>query len=84
MKALRISLDDDVIRREAPAVLATLIESVTIYPAGDRGPEAEVVARTADLIAYAANENSPRRGGNGGCSVLLVAGAGFEPATFRL
>ena len=58
-------------------MLATLIESVTIYPAGEHGAEAEVVARTADLIAYAANENSPRRGGDGGCSVTVVAGTGF-------
>ncbi|WP_425288453.1 recombinase family protein [Sphingomonas gellani] len=84
VEALRISLDDDAIRPEASAVLATLSESVTIYPAGERRPEAEVVARTANLIAYAANENSPRRSGDRGCSVKVVAGTGFEPVTFRL
>ena len=84
VEALRASLDDDAIRPEASAVLATLIESVTIYPAGERGPEAEVVARTADLIAYAANENTRPGGASGGCSVTVVAGTGFEPVTFRL
>ena len=84
VRALRTSLDDDAIRTEAASVLSTLIESVTIYPAGEYGPEAEVVAKVADLVAYAANENTRPGRPFGGRSVTVVAGAGFEPATFRL
>ena len=71
--ALRVSLDDEAIRTEATAILTTLIESVTIYP-GEDGPEAEVVARVGDLMAFAANENDPRRFRGGGRSVTVVAG----------
>ncbi len=81
---LRESLNDEAVRGEAGEILSTLIESVTIYPHEPGGPEAEVVARAADLMSFAANENSPRRGGDGGCSVMVVAGTGFEPVTFRL
>ncbi|MGP7796815.1 zinc ribbon domain-containing protein [Sphingomonas sp. CLY1604] len=82
--ALRASLDDDAIRPEASAVLARLIESVTIYPDGEDGPEAEVVAKVADLIAYAANENTRPGDAKDGRSIPVVAGTGFEPVTFRL
>jgi site-specific DNA recombinase len=81
---LRATLDHDEIRGEAAGTLSTSIKSVTAYPAGEHGPGAEVVAKVSDLIAYAANENSPERGRAGGCSLKLVAGTGFEPVTFRL
>lgn len=71
--ALRTSLDDAAVRSEAAAVLSTLIESVTIYPDESNGPEAEVVARMSNLMSFTANENSPRRGGDGGCSAKVVA-----------
>ncbi len=64
-----------------------LIESVTIYPDGANGPEAEVVANVSELAAFALNDNAaPGRGGvmSATSSMVLVAGAGFEPATFRL
>jgi site-specific DNA recombinase len=48
----------NMVRSEAAAVLSTLIESVTIYPAGDHGLEAEVVAKVSNLIAYATNNNA--------------------------
>jgi site-specific DNA recombinase len=81
--ALRTSLDDVTIRSEAASVLATLIESVTIYPNGEHGPEAEVVAKVSDLLAWATNDNAARKGGDRS-SIELVAGTGFEPVTFRL
>ncbi|WP_277971266.1 recombinase family protein, partial [Sphingomonas echinoides] len=75
--ALRQSLDDASIRTETAAVLSTLIESVTIYPDEPDGPEAEVVAKMTDLIAYAVNDNAAPRGGD--CSSMtVVAGTGFE------
>ena len=81
---LRAALNDKAIRRQAAETLSSLIESVTIYPDGENGPEAEVVAPLAPLMALAANENAPAAGVLRGRSVMVVAGAGFEPATFRL
>ncbi|WP_457355133.1 recombinase family protein [Sphingomonas sp. UYP23] len=81
--ALRESLDQQSVRGEAAEILATLIESVTIYPDGERGAEAEVVAKTAGLFAFATNANAAPKGGV--CSSMaVVAGTGFEPVTFRL
>ena len=52
-------------------------------PSGNRGPEAEVVAKVSDLLTLAVNDNATRMGGD--CSSMaLVAGTGFEPVTFRL
>ena len=81
--ALRAALDQDTVRGEAAEILSTLIESVTIYPDGENGPEAEVVAKAADLLAFATNDNAAPKGGE--CSsIAVVAGTGFEPVTFRL
>ncbi len=82
--ALRQSLDDEAIRTEAAAVMATLIESVTICPDEPGGPEAEVVAKVSDLLAWATNDNAAPGGGMMSSSVMVVAGTGFEPVTFRL
>lgn len=35
---------------------------MTIYPAGEHGPEAEVVAKVADPVAFATNDNAARKG----------------------
>ncbi|WP_162236841.1 recombinase family protein [Sphingomonas sp. Leaf208] len=80
---LREALDAETVRGEAAEILSTLIESVTIYPDGRDGPEAEVVAKVADLVAFATNDNAAREGGMSS-SMKLVAGTGFEPVTFRL
>ena len=60
-----------------------LIESVTIYPDGAKGPEAEVVSKVSELAAYALNDSAAPRGGVW-CPMAVVAGVGFEPTTFRL
>ncbi len=77
------TLNDQTVRGEAAEILSTLIESVTIYPEGPHGPEAEVVAKVSDLLAFATNANAAR-GGGVWCSMAVVAGTGFEPVTFRL
>ena len=61
--ALRQSLDDEAIRTEAAAVMSTLIESVTICPDDPGDPEAQVVAKVSDLLAWATNDNAAREGG---------------------
>jgi len=59
VEALRASLDDEVIRAAASAVLATLIKSVTIYPDGEHGPEAEVVAKASAMTHLAPQTTTP-------------------------
>ena len=82
VEALTATLDDASVRTEAAQVLSTLIESVTIYPAGERGPEAEVVAKVSDLIAWATNDNAAPKGGVGS-STAVVAGTGFDRCRTR-
>ena len=80
---LREALDTETVRGEAAEILSTLIESVTIYPEGEHGPEAEVVAQLSHLMAFATNDDAAPKGGV--CSsIAVVAGTGFEPVTFRL
>ena len=81
--ALRETLNEAIIRTEAAELMDHLIESVMIYPEGANGPEAEAVTQVADLAVFALNDNAAPRGGVSSF-VSVVAGAGFEPATFRL
>ncbi|KQO12763.1 hypothetical protein ASF09_00075 [Sphingomonas sp. Leaf242] len=74
--ALRKSLDDGSIRTEAAAVMSTPIESVTICPDEPGGPEAEVVAKVSNLLAWSTNDNAAPRGGVMSSSVMMVAGTG--------
>ena len=78
---LREALSDEGVRPRAAELIGQLIESVTIYP-GER-LEGEVSANIVDVIRYAANENELWSLGRE-CSVMVVAGVGFEPTTFRL
>ncbi len=77
------TLSDETVRGEAAEILSPLIESVTIYPDGTHGPEAEVVAKVSDLLAFATNAKAAPKGGVSS-SIAVVAGTGFEPVTFRL
>ncbi len=83
VRCLREALDEETVRGEATEILSSLIESVTIYPDGRDGPEAEVVAKVADLVAFATNDNAAPKGVMSS-SMVVVAGTGFEPVTFRL
>jgi hypothetical protein len=58
--------NDSAIWSAAEATRVTLIESVTIYPHGEHGPEAEVVARVSDLVVFVTNDNAAREGGDCG------------------
>ena len=75
---LRDALNDDTVRSDAIAALRGLISSVEVHVDDDGEAKLQVEASTSTLIDFA----EPRA--PGGRSTMLVAGAGFEPATFRL
>ena len=82
VKKLGTALNDDSVRAEAAELINKLIQSLTIY-AGDR-PTAEVSANITDLLSFAVNENDLGWTVCQASFVMLVAGVGFEPTTFRL
>ncbi len=69
-------------RVEATEVLRSLLTTVRLHPEGD-GLSIELVGDIAGILGLSTQKQSP--GGLPGLgAVTLVAGAGFEPATFRL
>ena len=63
--------------------LRCLIDAVVAVPASvGHGVVLEVRGRLAAMVGVANANSAPR--GAGGCMLEVVAGAGFEPATFRL
>ena len=84
--ALRKSLEDPLIRDEAIGILRGLIEEVRLGH-GDDGWSAELKGEIVHLVALGmADGKAPRPAlrAEALCSAKVVAGAGFEPATFRL
>ena len=79
---LRSALDDERVNTQAAEILSLLIRSITIHP-GEKA-KAEVSADVVDLVSYAATLDKAEWEVRRECSVLVVAGVGFEPTTFRL
>ncbi len=91
VESLHACLDEPDSRTEAAEILRGLVESINVRNLDD-GIEIELVgeianmievAQTADLKGKAASEEAASLK-NYTSSVKVVAGAGFEPATFRL
>ena len=78
---LSFALKHDPEAVEAVQIIRSLIVSIKPVPDGDR----LVIELEGDLAAILAltNDDRPRPGARGR-QITLVAGAGFEPATFRL
>ena len=82
---LRCLLPSDATKLQATEILRSLIKKIVVLPTGQRGISDVVLhGALASILAYA-NATSQ----NGVVSsdvgrVLLVAGVGFEPTTFRL
>jgi site-specific DNA recombinase len=67
-------------------IIRGLIERIEVAP-GDMGGKANVTlyGALASILDFAmCATNAKATAGGGLCRVLLVAGAGFEPAAFRL
>ncbi len=78
--SLAEGLNDDDSRHEAAKCIRELIEEIRLVPE-DGKLRVELYGELAALISLA--NQHPRSKGTG-VQVTLVAGAGFEPATFRL
>ena len=74
-------------QHEAIDIIRSLIERIVITPGQKRGhPSVELVGGLAAILKLAVSEQQKTAitEDSGVRRVLLVAGAGFEPATFRL
>jgi site-specific DNA recombinase len=78
VQRLAESLSEAAIRDQAITLLRQLIEAVTVLPTED-GWEVEVKGEIGRMTNLAEGKTEQNQ-----CSVKVVAGAGFEPTTFRL
>ena len=82
---LRQAPGDEAVHGRAVAMSRNLLDSVTTDADPVGGPtSADVFPPFGKLLRYAQNAENPRRITGMGCSVVVVAGTGFEPVTFRL
>ena len=70
---------------QASEIIRSMIEKIVVSPTGQRGKSDVVLhGALAFILAYASDTAQSGAVSSGVGRVLLVAGAGFEPATFRL
>jgi site-specific DNA recombinase len=82
VEKLTQALNKEELRAEAAEMLRSMIQAIRLVP--ENGELAiELVGELAGILALT-NEKSPRPFGPRARQVTLVAGAGFEPAAFRL
>ncbi len=81
------SLDDPAIRTEAMKVVRSLIDRIVLQPLDERGLAIELHGDLVEILTLCeertSKSKSPADGSAGGL-LSVVAGAGFEPTTFRL
>ncbi|UHD47706.1 recombinase family protein [Aureimonas altamirensis] len=74
--------EDEGLRIEAAEIIRSLVEAVVLTPV-DGKVEIDVRGDLAGILTISAQSKNPAAGA-AGSQVKMVAGAGFEPATFRL
>jgi site-specific DNA recombinase len=85
--ALEQALADPAIKAEAAEVIRSQIERITLTPKEEGTLEVQLYGDLARILQFCeAGEGKLQRPGHGkpGRELSVVAGAGFEPATFRL
>ncbi|MVA64299.1 recombinase family protein [Agrobacterium vitis] len=75
--------DSEEKRVEAANVIRSLVEDIVLTPVGGK-VEIDVRGDLAGILTIAVERKKPRDGALFGSQESLVAGAGFEPAAFRL
>ena len=83
--ALQDLLVDETARPQAVEIIRSLVERIDVlHPGAERVDRTVVlVGALAQILAFTQQQTTAASGGDGG-TFLMVAGAGFEPATFRL
>ncbi len=81
---LQSMLTDETARPQAMEIIRSMIERIEVRAGQDRGkPDVILVGALAEILVFTQQTKTAASSGDGG-RVLMVAGAGFEPATFRL
>jgi site-specific DNA recombinase len=81
---LAVTLSSEAIAQPAREIIRRLIERVTVGWEDDGCPVIALDGALTALLGLCQNAKGPAEAGPIGCSVKVVAGAGFEPAAFRL
>ena len=82
---LKSLLQNDTTKHLATEIIRSLIEKIVVSPTGQRGKSDMVLhGALASILAYASETARSAVVSYDVGRVLMVAGAGFEPATFRL
>ena len=85
---LREALTDESRRAEVAELIRGLVDRIVLTPVEHNGRKTlavDLLGHIAGILAMATQtKKPPQRGGVSEESIKLVAGAGFEPATFRL
>jgi site-specific DNA recombinase len=81
--ALSETLSNPKIVHRASEILADLIERITVFHDPDLGHRVQIDGKLLGLLSFAEHREAADFVASD-CSLKLVAGAGFEPATFRL
>ena len=72
-------------RDEAAEAIRSLVERITLMPGAERGQiDATLHGDFGEILRWTAQKQKTPGAFASGVSVSVVAGAGFEPATFRL
>ncbi|TPW26571.1 recombinase family protein [Martelella alba] len=77
-----LQAEDEEKRTEAADIIRTLVEDIVLTPV-DGKVEIDVRGDLAGILTLSVQTKNPA-GGAGSSQVKMVAGAGFEPAAFRL
>ncbi len=78
------ALDHPETRGEAAEIMRGLLTEIRLIPRA-KGHDIELVGALAGILALGEGDTrKPRAIGAGAGSITMVAGAGFEPAAFRL
>ena len=81
---LQSLLTDDTARPQAMELIRTMIDRIEVHAGQEPSkPKVILVGALAQILAFTQQSKTADSNGDGG-RVLMVAGAGFEPVTFRL
>ena len=82
---LKSLIQNDSTKHQATEIIQSLIEKIEVSPTGQRGKSNVVLhGALASILSYANDTAQSSVLSSSVGRVLLVAGVGFEPTTFRL